>query len=146
MQVQTDTELSALAQSIQLAITPVFLLSGVAVFLGVLNARLIRVIDRTRILENREDEPEDPDAIELAVLFQRRHWINRAITLCTICAVLISIVVAVMFIGALVHFNVARLVAFLFIASMVALIVGMLSFLREIHLGVRYFRHAVPPR
>jgi hypothetical protein len=146
MQIQSDAELSALAQSIQLAITPVFLLSGVAVFLGVLNARLIRVIDRTRILENREDEPEDPNAIELAVLFQRRHWINRAITLCTICAVLISLVVAVMFIGALVHFNVARLVAFLFIASMIALIVGMLSFLREIHLGVRYFRHAVPPR
>ena len=146
MQIQTDAELSALAQSIQLAITPVFLLSGVAVFLGVLNARLIRVIDRTRILENREDKPEDPDAIELAVLFQRRHWINRAITSCTICAVLISIVVATMFIGALVHFNVTRLVAFLFIASMIALIVGMLSFLREINLGVRYFRHAVPPR
>jgi hypothetical protein len=146
MQLQSDADLTALAQSIQMAITPVFLLSGVAVFLGVLNARLIRVIDRTRILENREDEPEDPDAIELAVLFQRRHWINRAITLCTICAVLISIVVAAMFIGALVHFNVARLVAFLFIASMIALIVGMLSFLREIHLGVRYFRRAVPPR
>lgn len=146
MQVQSDAELSALAQSIQLAITPVFLLSGVAVFLGVLNARLIRVIDRTRVLENREDQPEDPDAIELAVLFQRRHWINRAITLCTICAVLISIVVAIMFIGAIVHFDVAKLVAFLFIGSMVALIVGMLSFLREIHLGVRYFRHAVPRR
>ena len=90
MQFSSDAALSELAQSIQLAITPVFLLSGVAVFLNLLNTRLTRVIDRVRVLENREDAPEDTDAAELEVLARRRRWINRAITLCTLCALLVS--------------------------------------------------------
>jgi hypothetical protein len=146
MQLPADAALSELAESIQLAITPVFLLSGVAVFLGVLNTRLTRVIDRTRVLEARRGAPEETDRTELTVLFDRRYWINRAITLCTFCALLVCFVVAAMFLGAVVHVRVAMLVAFLFIGAMLALIVGLLAFLREVHLGVRYFQRDVYPR
>lgn len=145
MQIGADAALSELAQSIQLAITPVFLLSGVAVFLGVLNTRLTRVIDRTRVLESRERTPDDADSAEMVVLMDRRHWINRAITLCTLCALLVCFVVAIMFLGTVVDFNVAKFVAFLFIASMMTLIVGLLCFLREVHMAVRYFRRASQP-
>lgn len=143
MQFSSDAALSELAQSIQLAITPVFLLSGVAVFLTLLNARLTRVIDRVRVLENREEAPEDTDAAELEVLARRRRWINRAITLCTLCALLVSFVVALMFLGTIVHIRaVVHIVAILFVTAMLGLIFGLLCFLREIQLAVRYFRHS----
>jgi hypothetical protein len=146
MQLPADAALSELAQSIQLAITPIFLLSGVAVFLGVLNGRLARVIDRTRVLEDRREASEETDHTELTVLFERRYWINLAITLCTFCALLVCLVVASIFVGVVVHVRVAMLVAVLFIGAMLTLIVGLLAFLREVHLGVRYFKRDVWPR
>ena len=144
-EMQSDVALSVLGHSIQTAITPVFLLSGVAAFLGVLNSRLLRVIDRTRSLEEHE-QIDEQDAAELAVLLHRRHWINRAITLCTLSAILISLLIVIMFLGAVVHVDVGRVVVTLFIAALIALIVGLLSFLREINLAVRHFRRIVPRR
>ena len=43
----------ALAQVIQLAVAPVFLLAGIAGLLGVLSTRLGRIIDRARVIERR---------------------------------------------------------------------------------------------
>ena len=147
MQLAKDVALSRLAESIQLAITPVFLLSGVAVFMALLNTRLTRVIDRTRVIETREDTAEDTDNAELGVLSQRRHWINLGITLCTLCALLVCIVVGLMFLGSVVHIkHVVKIVAFLFVAAMLGLIAGLLCFLREIQLAVMYFRRRVAPR
>src|SRR6478735_6574489 len=44
-------ELTHLAQIIQLAIAPVFLLAGLGAFLNVCVGRLARIVDRTRELE-----------------------------------------------------------------------------------------------
>jgi hypothetical protein len=146
--VQADRSLSSLSQTIQISLAPVFLLSGVAAFLSVLHLRLLRVIDRTRFLEELDDE--DADAVqareaELVVLLIRRHWINRAITLCTVCAIMISGVVALLFVGTFVHLDLAVVVAVSFVVAMLCLIVGLMSFLREVHLAVRHFRRSVGP-
>lgn len=42
----TPAEVASIAHSIQLAVAPVFLLSGIGVLLGVLTNRLARVVDR----------------------------------------------------------------------------------------------------
>ena len=139
MQVAADVTINALSHSIQLAIAPVFLLTGVAGFLNVLNARLVRVVDRTRVLET-----SDGDSPEMPVLLRRRHAINRAITLCTLCAVLICVVIVLMFLGIVIDIELAQAVAFLFIAAMAALITGLLHFLREVQLAVRFIRRGVP--
>ena len=46
-------ELTQLAQIIQLAVAPVFLLAGLGAFLNVCAGRLARIIDRSRQLEPR---------------------------------------------------------------------------------------------
>jgi hypothetical protein len=63
----TDPAASSLhiARAIQLAVAPVFLLSGVGVTLGVLATRLGRIIDRARFLEGRAKDPEAPAHIAL---------------------------------------------------------------------------------
>ena len=98
---------------IQSAVAPVFLLSGVGVTLGVLTNRLARIVDRARLLEERlaslgpfADDPSQSDdrrsALDanLAVLARRARYINVAITLCTLSALLVSLVVILLFANA----------------------------------------------
>src|SRR5690606_40713590 len=101
-------EIETLAHAIQLAITPVFLFAGVAGFLNVLTNRLARITDRTRMLEGPCTSGEArqlPAAVEaeLAALRVRTWLINVAIVLCTLCAVLVSSVVAAIFLATFVE-------------------------------------------
>lgn len=139
VQLAAVPELSALGAAIQMAIAPVFLLSGVAAFLSVLNTRLIRVIDRTRLIETHFPQ-EDDDIAELRTLMRRRRYLNRSITFSTACALLVAFVIMVMFLGIVMHFPVVKVVVFLFVTAMFALIAALLSFLREVNLAVRFFR------
>lgn len=140
LQITTDRALTQLGQTIQMALAPVFLFSGVAAFLGVLNMRLSRVIDRTRILDARD--PDEEDARELRNLFHRRAVINWAITLCTICALSVATIVLLMFLGIVVHFAVAKVVVGFFLAAMLTLIIALFLFLHEIRMAISYTRRA----
>src|SRR5207245_9311892 len=85
------------ARVIQLAVAPVFLLSGVGVTLTVLTSRLSRIVDRARSLEGRlaaasRDEQAGLSR-ELAMLSRRAQLINRALSLSTTCGLLVCLVV-----------------------------------------------------
>ena len=150
---QSDTALTGLAHSIQLAVAPVFLLSGVGAFLGVLTNRLARVIDRSRQLDAMPPAGDavlaERTAIESEVLRQRIRLVNSAITFCTYSALLVAGVVGALFVGAVARFDLTELVAATFVLAMVALITGLSCFLREIHVATRHYREAHglrPPR
>lgn len=96
--------INPLTEAIQLAIAPVFLLTGVAGMLNALGIRLARVIDRGRALEDiliqssPSTEPRfDQFMIELQSLDQRRKIINGATALMVLCAVLIGLTVVELF-------------------------------------------------
>ncbi len=140
MSVQADTPISGLAHTIQLSVAPVFLLSGVGAFLGVLTSRLARIIDRTRNVQGALAGGGPDLGPELVVLRSRARLINRAIGLCTASAVLVASVVAALFVGAMARIDLTRVVAVTFVAAMVSLIAGLLTFLREIHVQARHMR------
>ncbi len=133
-----------IAHNIQLAVAPVFLLSGIGAILNVLAARLGRVTDRARKLE--ADIPGYPslrrqEAIaELGVLDKRMGATNRAIALCTLSALLVCVVVAVLFIGDLMPMRWTGVVAILFITAMALLIAGLMLFLYEVQIALRSVR------
>jgi hypothetical protein len=147
--VQPGAEINVVAHVIQQAVAPVFLLTGVGAMLGVLTNRLGRIIDRWRTLDERhraarardgsraEDAAADLESMrqELSVLHQRRNWIHRAITLCTVCALLVCVVIATLFLGSEVGIDPSRVVGLLFVTAMFSLICGLLCFLREISLA-----------
>jgi len=141
--VPPDTGITAVAHAIQLAVAPVFLLSGVAGLLAVLTNRLARVIDRSRALA-APIATYAPDAAvvrgERQTLARRAKFISRAIALCTISALLICAVIATLFVGAFARFDASVPVALLFVAAMVALFVGLLAFLREVLLATANLR------
>lgn len=139
-----------IAHVIQQAVAPVFLLSGVAAMLNVLTSRLARVIDRARQFEREyHDLPsvDERQAIRnrLAILSRRSRLINLAITLCTVCALLICLVIVTLFVAALMDVSGSRWIAGLFIIAMLALIGGLVAFLREIFIATASVR-IDPPR
>jgi hypothetical protein len=137
-----DLHLSNISQIIQLAIAPVFLLSGVGTQLMVLTNRLARIIDRSRALEtliqeNGAEQLSDNEKIELDELYQRMHLINRSITLSSSCALLICLVIASLFIGDALDKRLDNLIAIFFVGGIVALIGSFIYFLREIFVATK---------
>lgn len=133
-----------MAHAIQLAIAPVFLLTGIAALLGVMANRLARIIDRARHYEQhwgRMDEQARVDArLELSDLERRRHLASWAINFCTSAALLVCLVIAVLFVEAFFSADLKWFAGVLFIGAMVALIGGLGSFLREVYVATRTVR------
>ncbi len=129
---------------IQLAVAPVFLLSGVGVILTVLTNRLARIIDRARLLEDRLlTEPADRLAemhSELSLLSHRAWMVNLALTLSTSCALLVCLVIALLFVGSALVIDLGTVISIMFVTAMAALIGGLSIFLREIYLGTANLR------
>jgi uncharacterized protein DUF2721 len=133
---QNSPGITDIAHSIQLAVAPVFLLSGVGIILTVLTNRLARIIDRARSLETRLETAADsvaaPVHTELRVLSRRARLIHRAITLSTVCALLICLVIVTLFAGVALGRDLSQLIVVLFITALAAFIGGLLAFLLEI--------------
>jgi hypothetical protein len=136
MNLNQVSDVSGIAHLIQLAVAPVFLLSGIGAILAVMTSRLGRVIDRARVLEDRLDNatPDRTAALQadLVNLSRRAKLIGPAITLCTTTALLICLVIAVLFASAFFPFDATAPVALLFLAAMLSFFLGLLWFLREI--------------
>jgi Protein of unknown function (DUF2721) len=137
-------QIQEIGEVVRTAVAPVFLLSGVGVTLTLLTNRLARVVDRARALEQKEHKTHENELNELtsslSTLERRARLLGRAISLCTICALLVSMVVVTLFIGAFVRFNVSLIIATLFIVSMLSFIGGLLMFLREVFVATKHLR------
>jgi hypothetical protein len=136
--------LTNIARNIQLSVAPVFLLTAIGTTIAVLTSRLGRIVDRARILEERiASVPAQGEAAiqtELATLSKRAKFINLAITLGTICALLICIMIASMFIGVFLSLDLAVFVAQLFVTAMLVFVGALLAFLREVFIAVKALR------
>ena len=135
-----DITTTAIAHIIQLSVAPVFLMTGIGALLSVLAGRLGRIVDRSRQLESNLSSAPVKELVatrtELIRLAERKRWINRAITLCTLCALLVCLVIAALFVGGMIEVRVGLVVAGLFILAMLVLIAALLCFLREIYVAV----------
>ena len=136
--------LTQLAQIIQLAVAPVFLLAGLGAFLNVCAGRLARIVDRARRLEPRifESRGEEHDRLirEIRMLDRRIRVVNQAIFCTVLAALLISAVVILLFGAFLTGYRFGTLIALLFIAAMISTASGFAIFLHETRLGTRSVR------
>jgi hypothetical protein len=134
-----------LAHLIQLSVAPVFLLTGAGTLLNVLSARLGRVVDRSRVLnEKLKEGAEKGVREEFHVLQHRRRLVNLAILSTGAAALTVCILIGSMFLGFLLDLRVSILIAALFVIAMLGFISGLVLFLREallasgsVHLDVR---------
>lgn len=138
MQLITEN-LTTVSHVIQLAVAPVFLLTGIGAILTVLTGRLGRLVDRYRALDEAPVTLALKQSRELIILSKRASWVHWAIVLCTASALFIAIVIGALFVGAVIDKNPSRVVSVLFIVAMASLISGLGCFLREISLSVHIF-------
>jgi hypothetical protein len=134
-----------IAHLIQIALTPIFLISAIGVILNVLTNRLARIVDRARVMESdlcRPDyRPEDRDLhAALGVLARRARYINAAIIFITISALFIALVVVMLFVNAFLRWELAAFIACMFILSMLSLAAALLTFLIEVRIATATLR------
>jgi len=136
-----NIQISDIGHVIQLAIAPVFLLTGVATKLTVLTNRLARIIDRTRVLEDRLKVSANAEySDELELLYRRSHLVNFAIASSTACGLLVCVVIAMLFAGDTTGIVLDQYIAACFVLAMLGLTSSFVYFLREIFLSARFMR------
>jgi uncharacterized protein DUF2721 len=137
-----ETHIADITRAIQLAVAPVFLLTAIGTIITALNNRLGRAVDRRRVIQERLLHAAEETAIEaraeLAALARRSRIIYFSILAAVTGALLVCLVVACAFIAALLAIDLSKEVAILFILAMVALVVCLTFFLREIFLAVSF--------
>lgn len=133
--------ITLVAQTIQLAVAPVFLLAGIGAFLNVCAGRLARVIDRARVVERRvlETAGEEHDRLvfEIRKLDRRMSVVNNAIFLSVASAIAVSLVVVLLFAAQLFDVHMGTPIALLFILAMLLMISALCTFMIEIRLASR---------
>ena len=128
-----------IAQTIQLALAPVFLLVAIASIMNIFSIRLGRVVDRSRHLLERHAETHgaDHDAVvlEIRALDQRIAIIGQSILMLVLSGLVIGVVVAMLFMEEILGINMQHVAAAAFILAIGLLMWSLLLFLRETRLA-----------
>ena len=140
--------LTDLIPTLQLAIGPVILISGIGLILLSMTNRFGRIVDRSRNLSG--DLRRAPPAVhkkisaQLHILADRARVLRAAIALATISVLLVSILVISLFLGALLQLDMAAFIVILFVLCMLSLIISLLLFISDLRLSLEAFWLEMP--
>jgi len=141
---ESFTHIASIGQAVQLAVAPVFLLTGVGATLNVFASRIGRIIDRARVMEDQLTRAASEDAEELharlGVLSKRAKLVNRAIGLSVTSGILVSFVVAALFVSAVVKIDLSLAIAIAFVLALLGLASAFIYFLREVFIATESLR------
>jgi hypothetical protein len=116
-------------QALQLAVSPVILISAYGLLLLSMTNRLGRAIDRARLLVREGAAKED----QITIITQRAGWIRSAIVFTSLALIAAGLLVLVLFASIYLPFNIAPVVAVLFIGSLVSVVIGLGYFIADIY-------------
>jgi hypothetical protein len=133
-----------IAQTIQLALAPVFVLVAMGNIMNILSLRLARAVDRSRHLQERHVETQgaDHDRVVLAMrtLDRRLQLITRSITLLVLSGLTIGTCVALLFVEELFDVNLQQVAGAAFFLAILLLMAALWLFLREIRIAAQAIR------
>ncbi|WP_239804904.1 DUF2721 domain-containing protein [Croceicoccus hydrothermalis] len=128
-----------IAQTIQLALAPVFVLVAIGNMLNMLAGRLGRVVDRARTVQAlhaaTEGSEHDQVVREIRILDRRINLINRAMLLLVLSALSIGLTVVSIFMTAVWHARYDWLDALFFFIALALLMWALGLFLTETRLA-----------
>lgn len=135
------SDAGAIAQTIQLSVTPVFLLVATGALLNVFTGRLARVVDRSRVLMERWSETEGHEhervVAELRAVDRRIEIINSSIGAAVACGIVVCLLVALLFAQAFTGINLGAAASWVFAVAMLLLLASLVLFLIEVRLAIR---------
>ena len=124
-----------IAQTIQLALAPVFVLVAIGNIMNILSTRLGRIVDRSRHLQKLHAETEgvehDRIVIEIRLVDRRIHLIGKAILRLVLSGLTIGFCVALLFVEELFDVNLQQVAGAAFFVAVLLLMSALWLFLRE---------------
>jgi uncharacterized protein DUF2721 len=137
----------SVAHVIQIALTPVFLLSGIASLLSVFSTRLGRVADRVDALSERLDDAGPSERLRLQVrlsyLRRRSHILDAAVMLGTLGGAATCLAALFLFVGTLREQTGAGVLFGAFGLALLFTVGALIAFLLEMLLASRGIRDRV---
>lgn len=125
---------------IQLAVTPVILLSGVGALMITLTNRMGRVVDRTRTLakEMRQAVGDERSHLEnqLKIMWRRAKLVRVAVTCAGLSMLLSCLLVMAIFVDISVSRDLGLELVVVFVASVMFLIASLVAFLRDVYMSL----------
>ncbi|MES2691989.1 MAG: DUF2721 domain-containing protein [Verrucomicrobiota bacterium] len=125
---------------IQLAITPVILISGVGALMLTLTNRMGRVVDRTRTLAKdlRQASAVERAHVEsqLSIMWRRAKLVRVAVTFAGMSMLLSCTLVMAIFIDVTVARDFGLQLVVVFLASVMSLIAALAAFLRDVFMSL----------
>jgi hypothetical protein len=133
--------LADLIPTLQLAIGPTILVSGVGLVMLSMTNRFSRLIDRSRQLvrELHHEPGADHEKIvaQLKILARRAKIVRTAIALASASALLAALLIISIFFGALLHLSIAPGIVAIFVLCLLCLVTGLILFIYDINLSLR---------
>jgi hypothetical protein len=133
-----------IAQTIQLALAPVFVLVAIGNIMNILSSRLARVVNRSRHLQELHGKTEgvehDRLVREIRLVDGRIHMIGRAILFLVLSGLSIGVTVALLFIEEILQVDIQLVAAGFFFLAIALLMSALVLFLREIRLATSALR------
>ena len=136
--------ISQLIPTLQVAIGPVVLISGIGLLILSMTNRFGRVIDRGRILARELAMVPAQDQVhieaQLQILTRRAEYLRRAITAASISVLLAAVLIIALFITAILNVEDAWLIGLLFTGAMGSLIFSLVAFLQDLNESLLAFK------
>ena len=124
-----------IAHTIQLALAPVFLLVAIGNIMNILSQRLGRIVDRSRVLQERHSATEgsEHDLVvrEMRLIDRRIALVSRAILLLVTSGITIGFTVVLLFVEEFMSIDLQLVAAAGFIIALALLMIALLMFWRE---------------
>jgi hypothetical protein len=133
-----------IAQTIQLALAPVFVLVAIGNIMNILTTRLGRIVDRSRALQRHHGETagleHDAVVVEIRYVDRRIHLIGRALTMLVLSGLAIGVTVGVIFIGELFDREFRAAAGSVFFLAIALLMVALVYLLAETRIVAKSLR------
>ena len=133
-----------IAQTIQLALAPVFVLVAIGNILNLLSSRLGRVVDRSRHLQGlhlaTEGREHDMVVAEIRMIDKRIGLITRAVSMLVTSGLAIGITVFVLFAQQLLGSDLQLVAALTFVVAISLLMWALVLFMRETRISAQQLR------
>ncbi|MFA6286832.1 MAG: DUF2721 domain-containing protein [Opitutaceae bacterium] len=132
---------NSLLPMIQLAITPVILITGLGSLMLSMTNRLGRIVDRTRIQAGQVQAAKEGDRAhveaQLRILYRRAGLVRRAVMFNTLSMFTSGLLVVVIFVSALAGVEAGPLILALFMGAIGFLLTALGFFLSDINLALK---------
>lgn len=140
----TAAHAGVIAQTIQLALAPVFVLVAIGNIMNILTTRLGRIVDRSRTLQVQHattiGREHDVVVIEIRYVDRRIHLIGRALLLLVISGLAIGVTVGSLFIGEMTTLDTGMLTGLTFSAAIALLMTALVYLLMETRIAANSLR------